>query len=108
MKDLFRYLIIRLTTRHATTAINIFERIYLTDNNEPVVVINNTKIVGNPNKPNPVTFSTTTTLPKSSNVVKKDQKKELEDSLSYLKGKEIKSKQDKSSISMIEGILASM
>jgi len=108
MKQLFIYLMIRMTTRHALTAVKIYEGIFLHNENDPTIVINNTKIIGGPKTTKPVSFSTTTTVPKNNNLLKKDQKKELVDSLSYLKSKQIKSKQDKSSISMLEGLIASM
>ena len=110
MKQLFYYIIIRLTTRHAVNAVKIYERIYHPDTTKPVVVINNTQISGNPKSTTtkPVLINSTTTLPNISSIRKRDQKKELIDSLAYLKKKGVKSKQDKSSISMLEGILATM
>ena len=89
MKKLFIYLIIRMTTRHALNAVKIYETIY------------NGK---QPQKP-------------KKKVVKENQyrqpvvsnkKEEVIQSLNYLKSKSVKSKQDKSSISMLEGVLATM
>ena len=117
MKRLFYYIIIRLTTRHALTAVKIYENIYNPVKKNPVIVINNTTVSANPPIPKgftgsivekPVVINTTTTLPDTSTLANKDQKKELLDSLGYLKAKSIKSKQDKSSISMLEGVLAAM
>ena len=110
MKQLFYYIIIRLTTRHAINAVKIFERIYHPESSKPVIVINNTQISGNPKSTThkPVLINSTTTLPNTTSIGNRDQKKELIDSLKYLKSKGVKSKQDKSSISMLEGVLASM
>ena len=89
MKRLFYYIIIRLTTRHALNAVKIYETIYHTPFNPPVLPKSNVKknkveVNGNP------------------------KKQEIIDSLGYLKAKSIKSKQDKGSISMLEGVLATM
>lgn len=91
MKKLFLYLIIRLTTRHAVNAIKIYESIY---HKQPT-----------PNKP---TKKPTLTKIDVGNVCKDIKKQEVIDSLKYLKSKDVKTKQDKSSISMLEGVLASM
>ena len=76
-----------MTTRHALTASKIYETIY-------------SNKLTTPNK----------VLTQSNNIppVKNDKKEEIIKSLNYLKSKPIKSKQDKSSISMLEGILASI
>lgn len=93
MKNLFYYFIIRLTTRHALTAVKIYETIYQPKIENPVIVINNNtgSISTSSNSDNP-----------------ENKKQEIIDSLGYLKSKPIKSKQDKSSISMLEGVLATM
>jgi len=85
MRKLFLYLIIRLTTRHAATAVKIYESIYHKENYKPSPVPIKKKVV------TPV-----------------DKKQEIIDSLNYLKNKSIKSKRDKGSISMLEGVLATM
>ena len=87
---LLKYLVIRLTTRHAVTAIDIYERIYNPRIYSTPEVITN-KSVGS------VTSRT------SSN-----KKQEFLESLQYLKSKPIKTKKDKDSISMLEGILSNM
>tara|TARA_B100001175_G_C18943757_1_gene372649 strand:+ start:156 stop:428 length:273 start_codon:yes stop_codon:yes gene_type:complete len=89
MKKLFIYLIIRMTTRHALNAIKIYDTIY------------NRKQPQKPKKK--VVKETQYRQPVISN--KKD---EVIKSLNYLKSKTVKSKQDKSSISMLEGVLATM
>lgn len=89
MKKLFYYLIIRLTTRHAETAIKIYEKIYNAETeksvNEPVA-----KSVVKESKP--------TT----------NNKQQLIESLSYLKSKKVKTKQDKDSIYTLEMVLKNM
>ena len=96
MKKLFIYLIIRLTTRHAKTAVEIYEKIY-----NPKKTIKKDKVLKEveSKKVNKNTHQKFSVNPK---------KQEVLDSLQYLKSKEVKSKQDKSSISMLEGVLASM
>lgn len=87
MKELFQYLVIRLTTRHAKTALDIYTTIYHTKSNE-------------------------TTDQKSVTVkaipVQNSKKDELIDSLNYLKNKKVKSKQDKESIYSLEMVLKNM
>lgn len=90
MKKLLIYLIIRITTRHAITALKIYESIYTN------------------NKHNNVVKKSNLTLNKNTTLCVDSKKKEIIDSLKYLKTKKIKSKQDKSSISMLEGVLATM
>lgn len=85
-----------MTTRHALTALKIYEGIY--SNPKPTKVKKNTNVCG---------FSTAK-LPKKGNLNPNSKKEEIIQSINYLKSKEIKSKQDKSSISMLEGVLASM
>ena len=89
MKKLFIYLVIRMTTRHALNAVKIYETIY--NGKEPQKP--KKKVVKETNHRQPVVS---------------DKKEEVIQSLNYLKSKTIKSKQDKSSISMLEGVLASM
>ena len=89
MKKLFIYLVIRMTTRHALNAVKIYETIY--NGKEPHKT--KKKVVKETNHKQPVIS---------------EKKEEVIRSLNYLKSKTIKSKQDKSSISMLEGVLASM
>ena len=117
MKKLLQYMIIRLTTRHASTAAQIHQALY------------------NPQPPTPIIIGNTPTSPEVSPEVDGDdwlpldtldalpcidvkptekqtiisnKKQEIIDALSYLKAKDIKSKRDKGSISMLEGVLATM
>ena len=56
-----------MTTRHALTALKIYEGMYLHHENNPTIIINNTKINSGTKTTKPVSFSTTTTTPKNSN-----------------------------------------
>jgi hypothetical protein len=87
MKELLKYLVIRITTRHAKTAIDVYNTLYpkqkeviYVDNSTPVVSVQNTK----------------------------SKKDEILDSLNYLKNKKVKSKQDKESIYSLEMVLKNM
>jgi len=91
MIKLFQYIIIRLTTRHATSAAIIFEQLYQSKREQPILIINYHPSEGIA-VPGPGI----------------SKKQEMKEALRYLKAKEIKSKQDKSSISMLEGVLVSM
>lgn len=84
MKELLKYLIIRITTRHAKTAIDIYNTLY--PNQKEVVYVDNT-----------------TSVVSVQNV--KSKKDEIIDSLNYLKNKKIKTKQDKESIYSLEMVL---
>ena len=90
MKKLFQYLIIRLTTRHATTAATIFDTIFHPQLSQPIIIINQQ--------------SEGVIVPSSPTT----KKQEVTEALKYLKAKAVKSKQDKGSISMLEGVLATM
>ena len=87
MKELLKYLVIRITTRHAKTAIDVYNTLYpkqkeviYVDNSTPVVSVQNTK----------------------------SKKDEIIDSLNYLKNKKVKTKQDKESIYSLEMVLKNM
>jgi hypothetical protein len=87
MKELLKYLVIRITTRHAKTAIDVYNTLYpkqkeviYVDNSTPVVSVQNTK----------------------------SKKDEILDSLNYLKNKKVKTKQDKESIYSLEMVLKNM
>jgi len=97
MKQLFYYIIIRLTTRHAINALKIYETIYHKTESVSKKKSPSKKV----EKKKPIK----STSPKFSIDPKKQ---EILDSLQYLKNKVVKSKQDKSSISMLEGVLGSM
>jgi hypothetical protein len=87
MKELLKYLIIRITTRHAKTAIDIYNTLY-PNQKEVVYVDNTTSVVSVQNA--------------------KSKKDEIIDSLNYLKNKKIKTKQDKESIYSLEMVLKNM
>lgn len=84
MKELLKYLVIRCTTRHAKTAIDIYNTLY--PNQKEVAYINNSTSV--------VSVQNT-----------KSKKDEILDSLNYLKNKKVKTKQDKESIYSLEMVL---
>ena len=87
MKELLKYLVIRITTRHAKTAIDIYNTLY-PNQKEVVYVDNSTSVVSVQNT--------------------KSKKDEILDSLNYLKNKKVKTKQDKESIYSLEMVLKNM
>lgn len=93
MKKLLCYLVIRLTTRHAETAVKIYEKIYHNENDRPII---NTYTQSS--ETNNLTSVSKTT----------SKKQELLDSLNYLKSKSVKTKQDKESIYSLEMVLKNM
>lgn len=95
MKELIKYLIIRCTTRHAKTAIEIYNNIYSNKKDADIVYIEKPN-----NKNNSMSVSTV-----SKNSSKKD---EIIESLEYLKSKKTKTKQDKDSIYTLEMVLKNL
>ena len=91
---LINYLIIRTTTKGSNEAINVYNTLY------------NTNVVTTPIKPLPVVKPTINVH--NSPLKSTDKKQEMIDSLEYLKGKTVKTKKDKESISMLEAILKNM
>jgi hypothetical protein len=87
MKELLKYLVIRITTRHAKTAIDVYNTLY-PKQKEVVYVDNSTSVVSVQNT--------------------KSKKDEILDSLNYLKNKKVKTKQDKESIYSLEMVLNNM
>ena len=87
MKELLKYLVIRITTRHAKTAIDVYNTLY-PKQKEVVYVDNTTSVVSVQNT--------------------KSKKDEVLDSLNYLKNKKVKTKQDKESIYSLEMVLKNM
>ena len=87
MKELLKYLVIRITTRHAKTAIDVYNTLY-PKQKEVVYVDNSTSVVSVQNT--------------------KSKKDEILDSLNYLKNKKVKTKQDKESIYSLEMVLKNM
>lgn len=96
MKELIKYLVIRLTTRHARTAADIYQGLYPVKEKEIVYV---DRIV---------TTSTCDNISVSTVSNDKSKKNEVISSLEYLKNKPVKTKQDKDSIYSLEMVLKNM
>jgi len=96
MKELIKYLVIRLTTRHARTAADIYQVLYPVKEKEIVYV---DRIV---------TTSTCDNISVSTVSNDKSKKNEVISSLEYLKNKPVKTKQDKDSIYSLEMVLKNM
>jgi len=96
MKELIKYLVIRLTTRHARTAVDIYQVLYPIKEKEIVYV---DRIV---------TTSTCDNISVSTVSNTKSKKDEVIESLSYLKNKSNKTKQDRESIYSLEMVLKNM
>jgi hypothetical protein len=94
MKELLKYLVIRCTTRHAKTALEVYNTLY-PKQKEAVYV------------ERPVTSQVENNMTVSS-VSSKSKKDEILESLNYLKSKKVKTKQDKDSIYSLEMVLKSM
>jgi hypothetical protein len=94
MKELIKYLVIRITTRHAKTAADIYQVLYPVKEVVYVDRIVNTTTCDN------ISVSTVSNT--------KSKKDELIESLEYLKNKKVKSKQDKESIYSLEMVLKNM
>lgn len=94
MKELLKYLVIRCTTRHAKTSLEVYNTLYPKQND--VVYIEK-----------PVVSQVQNNMTVSS-VSSKSKKDELLDSLNYLKNKKVKTKQDKESIYSLEMVLKNM
>ena len=95
---LLKYLIIRLTTKGSDNAIKVYNTLYPAAPTEPKYV-EVPKYVRVPESPIQVPNSPMKPV---------DKKEELEESLSYLNDKKVKSKQDKESIEIIKSILKNM
>jgi hypothetical protein len=94
MKELLKYLVIRCTTRHAKTALEVYNTLYPKQNN--VVYIEK-----------PVVSQVQNNMTVSS-VSSKSKKDEVLESLNYLKNKKVKTKQDKESIYSLEMVLKNL
>ena len=94
MKELLKYLVIRCTTRHAKTALEVYNTLY--PKQKEVVYVER-----------PVTSQVENNMTVSS-VSSKSKKDEILESLNYLKSKKVKTKQDKDSIYSLEMVLKSM
>ena len=94
MKELLKYLVIRLTTRHAKTAIDVYNSLYpkqidvIYIDKQPPTQVGNNSVVSIPST--------------------KSKRDELLDSLNYLKNKKVKTKQDKESIYSLEMVLKNL
>jgi len=96
MKELIKYLVIRLTTRHAKTAADIYQTLYPVKEKEIVYV---DRIINTTTSENVSVSSVANTNTK---------KTEILNSLEYLKNKSVKTKQDKDSIYSLEMVLKNM
>jgi hypothetical protein len=94
MKELLKYLVIRCTTRHAKTALEVYNTLY--PKQKEIVYIEK-----------PVTYQVENNMTVSS-VSSKSKKDEILESLNYLKSKKVKTKQDKDSIYSLEMVLKNL
>ena len=94
MKELLKYLVIRCTTRHAKTALEVYNTLY--PKQTEVVYLEK-----------PVTSQVENNMTVSS-VSSKSKKDEILESLNYLKSKKVKTKQDKDSIYSLEMVLKNL
>ena len=95
MKELLKYLVIRCTTRHAKTAIEVYNTLYLKQ--KEIVYVEKPVITQVENN------LSVTSVPKT-----KSKRDEIMESLSYLRSKKVKTKQDKESIYSLEMVLNNM
>jgi hypothetical protein len=95
MKELLKYLVIRCTTRHAKTAIEVYNTLY--PKQKEIVYIEKPIITQVENN------LSVTSVPKT-----KSKRDEIMESLSYLRNKKVKTKQDKESIYSLEMVLNNM
>ena len=95
MKELLKYLAIRCTTRHAKTALEVYN--YLYPKQKEIVYIET-----------PVYTQVENNVSVKSVPVSNSKKDEVIESLKYLKSKKVKTKQDKDSIYSLEMVLKSM
>lgn len=94
MKELLKYLVIRCTTRHAKTAIEVYNTLY--PKQKEVIYVEK-----------PVKSQVENNMTVSS-ISSKSKKDEILESLNYLKSKKVKTKQDKDSIYSLEMVLKNM
>lgn len=95
MKELLKYLVIRCTTRHAKTAIEVYNNLY--PKQKEIVYIEK-----------PIVTQVENSISVSSVSKTKSKKDEIMESLYYLKNKKVKTKQDKESIYSLEMVLNNM
>lgn len=94
MKELLKYLVIRLTTRHAKTSLEVYNTLY--PKQKEIIYID---------KPVTTQVGNNMSVTSVSNHSKKD---DILESLNYLKNKKVKTKQDKESIYSLEMVLKNM
>jgi hypothetical protein len=92
MKELLKYLVIRCTTRHAKTALEVYNTLY--PKQTEVVYVEK-----------PVYTQVENSMSVTSVPVYNSKKDEVLESLNYLKSKKVKTKQDKDSIYSLEMVL---
>jgi hypothetical protein len=95
MKELLKYLVIRCTTRHAKTALEVYNTLY--PKQTEVIYVEK-----------PVYTQVENSMSVTSVPVSNSKKDEVLESLNYLKSKKVKTKQDKESIYSLEMVLKNM
>ena len=97
---LLKYLIIRLTTKGSDNAIKVYNTLYPTISSETKYV-DAPKYVRVSEPQSPVQVPNSPMKPV-------DKREELEESLTYLNNKKVKTKQDKESMEILKSILKNM
>ena len=95
MKELLKYLVISCTTRHAKTALEVYNSLY--PKQKEIICIET-----------PIYSQVENNMSVKSVPVSNSKKDEVLDSLNYLRSKKIKTKQDKDSIYSLEMVLKNM
>jgi hypothetical protein len=95
MKELLKYLVIRCTTRHAKTALEVYNSLY--PKQKEIICIET-----------PIYSQVENNMSVKSVPVSNSKKDEVLDSLNYLRSKKIKTKQDKESIYSLEMVLKNL
>ena len=95
MKELLKYLVIRCTTRHAKTAIEVYNSLY--PKQSEIVYVEK-----------PIFTQVESNMSVASVPTTKSKRDEIMESLSYLRSKKVKTKQDKESIYSLEMVLNNM
>jgi hypothetical protein len=102
MKELLKYLVIRCTTTHAKTAIEIYNKLYSKE--KEILVIENHIIT----QKEGVTINKSENKINVSSIPVNSKKDEILESLQYLKSKKFKTNQDKESIYSLEMVLKNL
>jgi hypothetical protein len=115
MEKLITFTLIRLFTKSNNDAIRIFKAIDSLDKKQtpkstPPKVVKTPKPILQVSRPTPIKVVNTPKFVSLTRELHKpiDKKEELLESLSYLKNKKVKTKQDKESINIINSILKNM